>query len=192
MVKFTILRITGGVMGNLENKIEKLCSFYVNDWHLVTMILPYINKELNEKANIVTILENSIEENIKMMLAKLRLKNEKNILAIDWDSTNVEKQHEILKKVECIVKNQKEINIVLINGTGKYIDKVNACFMQNLPKVSKKLKNFKIKIINCYEVTEFNGSIKQILDSHDKILNTSGEKQIGEVFEGYSKMSDVG
>ena len=179
-------------MGNLENKIEKLCSFYVNDWHLVTMILPYINKELNEKANIVTILENSIEENIKMMLAKLRLKNEKNILAIDWDSTNVEKQHEILKKVECIVKNQKEINIVLINGTGKYIEEVNDRLEEALKVISKRVKNIKIKIINCYEVTEFNGNIKQILDSHDKILNTSGEKQIGEVFEGYSKMSDVG
>ena len=29
--------------------IEKICSFYVSDWHLVTMLLPYINKEINEK-----------------------------------------------------------------------------------------------------------------------------------------------
>ena len=37
----------------LNNNIEKLCSFYVSDWHLVTMLLPYINKEINENANII-------------------------------------------------------------------------------------------------------------------------------------------
>ena len=45
-----------------RNHIEKLCSFYVSDWHLVTMLLPYINKQINEKANIITILESDIEE----------------------------------------------------------------------------------------------------------------------------------
>ena len=57
-----------------ESKIEKLCSFYVSDWHLVTMLLPYIHQELEKEANIVTILENGFEENIKIILSKLRLK----------------------------------------------------------------------------------------------------------------------
>ena len=56
----------------LNNNIEKLCSFYVSDWHLVTMLLPYINKEINENANIITILENNIEENIKTLIKKLK------------------------------------------------------------------------------------------------------------------------
>ena len=33
----------------LQPTIEKICSFYVSDWHLVTMLLPYVNKEINEK-----------------------------------------------------------------------------------------------------------------------------------------------
>lgn len=45
----------------------------------------------------------------------------------------------------------------------------------------------KIKVINFYEVLEFNYNITEILDEHDKILNTSGEKEINEVFEGYEK-----
>ena len=48
-------------MESLKMDVEKICSFYVNEWHLVTMVLPYINKEINEKANITTILENDIE-----------------------------------------------------------------------------------------------------------------------------------
>ena len=31
----------------------------------------------------------------------------------------------------------------------------------------------------------------EILDAHDKILNTSGEKEISEVFEGYEKQKKV-
>ena len=49
------------------------------------------------------------------------------------------------------------------------------------------IKDKMIKIINCYEVTEFNNGIKDILDSHIKILNTAGEKYITEVFGGYER-----
>ena len=40
-----------------QTKITKFCSFYVSDWHMVTMLLPYINKKMNEQTKIVTILE---------------------------------------------------------------------------------------------------------------------------------------
>ena len=66
----------------VEKTIEKICSFYVSDWHLVTMLLPYINKEINEKANIITILEKDIEQNIKTLIDKLNLKNKQKILNV--------------------------------------------------------------------------------------------------------------
>lgn len=179
-------------MENLKNNIERLCSFYVSDWHLVTMILPYINKELNEKANIITILENNMEKNIKTILSKLRLKNEKKILKIDWKNTKISQQNRILEKLKEILKSEANENVILINGIKKYVDETNEIVMKELGKILSKDNQFNIKIINCYEVTEFNGNIREILDHHDKILNTSGEKEIEEVFEGYSKMSDVG
>ena len=36
-------------------------------------------------------------------------------------------------------------------------------------------------------MTEFNNNIVKILDAHDKVFNTSGEKEIYEVFDGYKK-----
>ena len=167
-------------MENLKMSTEKLCSFYVSDWHLVTMILPYINKELNEKANIITVLESNIEENIKIILEKLNLKNEKEILKIDWADTNGRKYADVSEKLSKISKDTT--NIILINGTKNYIDVVN----NNIEKILGKIKNTNIKIVNCYEVTDFNGNIKEILDNHNKILNTAGEKKIEEVFEGYT------
>jgi len=42
-------------------------------------------------------------------------------------------------------------------------------------------------IINCYEVTQFNDNIKNVLDKHDLIINTAGIHPIEEVFAGYEK-----
>lgn len=178
-------------MENLKNCTEKLCSFYVSDWHLVTMILPYINKELNEKANIITILENNIEENIRTLISKLNLKNENKILEIDWKSTQGFKYSELNNKIKKNVNEKTATNIIFINGSKSYIDSVNQNVTKWIKKNISKLKNIKFKIVNCYEVTEFNNSIKDILDEHDKILNTAGEKYIEEVFEGYSEAKEI-
>ena len=172
-------------MENLKNCTEKLCSFYVSEWHLVTMILPYINKKLNEKANITAILENNIENNIKTLISKLNLQNENKILKINWKNSNGFKYSKISEKLEKLIKEKSSTNIIFINGNKNYIDLVN----QNVDKWIfdnvDKLKDVNFKIVNCYEVTDFNSSIKEILDTHDKILNTAGEKYISEVFEGY-------
>ena len=57
-----------------------------------------------------------------------------------------------------------------------------------LEKNSKKIDAKNIKIINFYEVGSFNENIKEILDKHDLIFNTSGEHRIEDIFDGYKKM----
>lgn len=168
----------------LKNNIEKLCSFYVSDWHLVTMLLPYINKQINEKANIITILENDIEENIKTLTKKLNLKNEKEILELNWKKSNGIKYSVLQEKMKDI--KEDILNIVFINGSKSYIGITNKNIEKFLKDNKNKYKEVKIKIINCYEVGEFNINMQEILSMHDKILNTSGEKEIRDVFEGYA------
>lgn len=169
-------------MEKIKNNPEKLCSFYVSELHLATMILPYINKKINEKAKIITFLENNIEENIKMLISKLNLKNEKKILNLNWKQNQNINEENISEKLKDLKEGQ---NIILINGKKEYIENMNKKIEEIMKKISNEIKNKKIKIINCYEVIEFNGDIKEILDMHDKVLNTSGEKNIEEVFEGY-------
>ena len=166
-------------MGVQENNLMKFCSFYVSEWHLITMLLPYINQKINEQAKIATILENNIEENVTTLLQKLNLKNKEKIQNINW---NKEERKNIFSNLN---ESNKEI-IIIVNGKNEFIKSKNE-------KIEKYLKthkiNQKIKIINCYELIEFNGSITEILDEHDKILNTSGEKEITDVFEDYEKES---
>lgn len=158
-----------------KNSLTKLCSFYVSDWHLVTMLLPYINQKINEQAKIATILEKDIEENVVTLVEKLNLKNKEKILNLNWN-----KQQEIKSSISNLETNQELI--IFINGNKEFIEQYNKklekYFETNL------IKN-EIKIINCYEVLEFNGNLQQILDAHDKILNTSGEKEIKDVFADY-------
>lgn len=169
-------------MKNNNKQIEKLCSFYVSDWHLVTMILPYINCKIDEEAKIITILEKTIEENIKTLVEKLNLKNKNKILNINWEEIKSKKYSDIEAKLKKEITNGNE-NVILINGCKDYIETNNI----NVEKWIKNSSVQSIKIINLYEVTQFNNHIMEILDSHDKILNTSGEKEISEVFEGYQK-----
>lgn len=165
-----------------KNNLTKLCSFYVSDWHLVTMLLPYINQKINEQAKIATILEQDIKQNVETLVEKLNLKNKEKIINLNWST-----QDEIKEKINELEKNQELV--IFINGSKEFIEKHN----KKLTKYFEThlIKN-EIKIINCYEIIEFNGSITQILDEHDKILNTSGEKEIKEVFADYEKNNKEG
>lgn len=166
-----------------ENKrMEKLCSFYVSDWHLTTMILPYMNSKINEKVKIITILENEIEENVQTLVKKLNLKNKKEILKINWKKLKSEKYADIEKRLKEELSEETQ-NIILVNGSKNYIKKNN----ENIEKWFQKSKTVAVKVINFFEVTEFNNDIMEILENHDKIFNTSGEREISEVFEGYQK-----
>lgn len=167
---------------NNNCQVEKLCGFYVSDWHLVTTILPYISSKIDNHTKVITILENNIEENIKILMQKLNLKNKEEILNINWKNLNCIKYANIEKILNQQFMNNIE-NIILISGNKNYIKSVN----NNVYKWLKKYNIKKFKIVNFFEVTEFNNDIVNILDDHDKILNTSGEKEIAEVFDGYQK-----
>ena len=176
-------------MSLFENKVEKLCSFYVSDWHLVTMLLPYINKQINEKANIITILEKDIDKNVETLINKLNLKNREKILNLNWKKTNGIKYSEVKKNINKEILEDK-LNIIFINGKKSYMDMVNKNIDKLLSENSKKYKEINIKIINCFEVGDFNMNILDILSEHSKILNTSGEKAINEVFDGYEEKAN--
>lgn len=173
-----------------EKTVTNLCSFYVSDWHLVTMILPYINKSINEGKKIATILEKDIVENVNTLVERLNLKTEKEILNINWTSVNERKYTNISKILD---KNMSQEQIVIINGNKDFIKRAKENVEKYIQKNKEKLEeqNIKIKIISCYEIVEFNGSIQEILNENDKILNTSGEKEITEVFEDYERKEKI-
>ena len=88
-------------------------------------------------------------------------------------------------KYTYIRKNQELI--IFINGSKEFIKEQN----RKLEKYfSTHFVSGPVKIINCYEIIEFNGSIQEIWDNHSKVLNTSGEREINEIFSDYEKSNN--
>lgn len=162
-----------------KNEVRKICGFYVNEWHLTTMILPYIHKEIEKENTIITILQSGINENIKEILSRMNLnqKLQKSILNIDWESTKTLKYESIKEKIQNISKNQKDINI-LINGEKEYIEIANEMIEKVINETN--IEN-KINILNCYNVTKFS-NVSEIAKKHDFIINTAGIKKTEEAF----------
>ena len=172
----------------MENGKLRICSFYVSDWHLTAMLLPFIEERVKNGDNINTIFEKDIENNMKEILNRLQIdsKTKEEILNIDWKSKSLIKYDDVKNYLNQAIKNKGE-TIILVEGNKERIEYINKNIDKWIEKQPRKLKNKSIKIINCYEVTEFNEDLKGILNMHDKILNTSGVHNIEELYSGYIK-----
>ena len=159
-------------MINNELKIKRVCGFYVNEWHLTTMILPYIVKRLEKGDKLVNVFQYDIKNNIKELLSKMNInaKTEKRLLEINWTSNNIEN---ISKKCEVQI---------IIAGEFDYVAKEN----QKIQPAVRDVKDREITIINLYKIVD-NKNISDILDENEYVINTSGIKRIEEVFTEYKK-----
>ncbi len=173
----------GKQMKDKQNQIIKIAGFYVDDWHLTAMILPHIHRTLEDKEEILTILERGIQNKIENLASKIHLTPQRynKILAINWTSNKTCKYQQIKQEIEEKAKQSNNIQII-IKGTEEYINKAN----QNVEKILKNIEGKQIKIINCYEV-EMQNEVNHILDKHDFVINTSGIKKIEEIFTDYKK-----
>ena len=151
-----------------NDNIKKICNFYVSDWHLAVMLLPYINKEINKGTKITTVFQNNMKNNIETLVRKLNLKNEKEILQIDWNTKN----NSILERYVKENLSSGEENLFIINGDKEYVEKSNEKVIEYIGK-NKTKKNF-IKIVDCYEV-------EQNEEKMYNIINTSGEHNIEKI-----------
>jgi len=155
------------------NKL-KYCSFYANHIHLVTMLLPYINEKIKEKKEILTMFEIDISESAKKIIESINLKEEerKKLIEVGWNN-------------EINANNIKDINIknkiILVMGNNNFIENINL-ILEKSPE--------SYTIVNCFEFVQTKETIDNILQSHEKIINTSGENEIEKVFTEYTKRSN--
>ena len=190
MVKFTKVDMEGFLMENDRKRIKKICSFYVSEYHLVTMLLPYVKQKMNNKEKILILSEKDLRENMETLLSNINFTSEDKlkILDLEWNTTKTYRYSRLEQRMEDIVENQKNMNII-ISGGREYIDITHKNIENWLNKTRKNYQQ--LSIIDCYEMMQFNENIKDILDIHEKILNTAGEKEIGEIFEGYEKKEAI-
>ena len=131
-------------------------------------------KNTNQKVNSLSILQDFMK-----VIGDNLISSSEKINKINWKCAKLCRNKKIGKNI--YLNNMKE-NIIIVCGNKDYID-----FANSVIEKLKIIQKAQITIINCYEVMQFNNNVKEILDKHDKILNTSGEMEIEKVFEGYVK-----
>ena len=183
-------------MKDKEIEIQKICGFYVNDWHFTTMILPYMRKEIEENKKVITFFQNTIESNIKEMLSKMNLNKtfEEKILEINWNKANSLRKEEIKQTLESIDKNiqatdllRKEENKsiearnentqaidILVKGENEFIETINGKIETAIQELNFETK---VNVINFYDLSK-NQEINQITQKHEYVINTAGMQKI--------------
>lgn len=145
---------------------DKICGFNVNEFHLLTMIMPYIYEKINEGKNISTFFEKDVHEIYTKVLNvnEIFWKNKDKLDKIDWNKTD---------SINLPDKFNKEADIVIVAGKKEFIDKINSLAI-----------NFhtKFTLVNCYEIDDFNKNLEDILKNYDKILCTKGIREIKELY----------
>lgn len=156
-------------MKKMQNTKERICAFYASDYHFEMMSLPYINKKIENKEEVIIITESDLEETIQTFLSKMNLNEEKKeqILELNWKNNNQEK----FEKMKEEINQEKEITI-FVKGQENYIKKVN----ENIDQLN--LKKNQVKIIDCYALDEIGENMDEVMEQYDKILRTTGEKEI--------------
>ena len=135
---------------------RKMCCFYVSDIHLITMLLPYINERINESTKVITILENDMSGSAKKVINAIQGKKSNELLSIDWKN----------KDLKYLYEADIENKLILISGKDEFIDTANKIINE---------RNEKCEILDCYEMMQGNEKLVQILDRHEKVVNTSAQ-----------------
>lgn len=132
-----------------DKKIEKTCCFYVSEFHLEMIIVPYVKEKIEENITILTQI--NLKNTIEILLSRMNLKDEdKNkILNLRWDGE----------------ENIKENSNIIIIGSKEFIQKKN-----------EEIKNKNIRsVLHCYDLEGIEENINNITKQYKNTLNTLGK-----------------
>ena len=141
-----------------EKKVKNICNFYVSEYHLEIMLLPYISKKIDNEENITIITEIDLESTLNVVIKRINLDKDKKekIKKIGWNIQNIEN----------IIPNT---NVILI-GSKKFINE------KVFELKERQVEN--LEIIACYNYNEVKNDMKEIVSKYDGMLNTLGINKI--------------
>lgn len=134
-------------------KKKSFCSFYVSEYHLLTILLPYINEQISNSKNIEVILENDMIEYVKKYLKRNEVFNISKIIKLNWKKS---------KKDGVEIK--EGTDIVVVCGKEDFIEKINEK-MEESGKVKE--------VINCFNIESLS-NLEEVVKGHDFVLRTNG------------------
>ena len=137
-----------------EKKVKNIYNFYVSEYHLEIMLLPYISKKIDNEENITIITEIDLESTLNVVIERINLDKDKK---------------EKIKKIGWNIQNIENTNVILI-GSKKFINE------KVFELKERQVEN--LEIIACYNYNEVKNDMKEIVSKYDGMLNTLGINKI--------------
>ena len=132
-----------------DKREEKTCCFYVSEFHLEMILVPYINKKIEENITILT--EKNLRKTVEILISKMNLpkENRDKILKLGWDGE----------------ENIKQNSNIIIIGSKEYIKNRN-----------KEIEDKKaVSVLDCYDFNEEKEDMSNIIKQYKNSLNTLGK-----------------
>ena len=174
----------------LKVQFIDILHFGIAHWNML-----YYNKAMNKKYSNKYLIYTGIGlqdvdnlTNSSYFLNETSRYIKKEIMKIDWNDFELTKYSKIVDRIKV---EDRDINII-VSGSKEYIENINIGINRLIENLNAKGLRDKINVTinNCYPVKEVL-SVKEILDKHDLLLNTSGEVVIDSVFQDYRKVSNI-
>ena len=139
-------------------KVKNICNFYVSEYHLEIMLLPYISKKIDNEEKIAIVTEFDLRTTLEVVIDKINLAQNKKekIKNLGWNTQNTEK----------IIQNT---NVIFIGSKNFINEKINELGEKNIEN---------IEIIACYNYNEVKNDMQEIVSKYDGMLNTLGINEI--------------
>lgn len=136
-----------------DERKERLCSFYVSEFHLEMILLPYINEKIKKGEEITILTQKELKETLKILISKMNFEeeNKQKILKLNWDGD----------------ERIKENSNIIIIGSEKYIKEKNK-------EIESKNS---ISIVDCYDLEEIKDRMNKISNEYKNVLNTLGKNK---------------
>lgn len=137
--------------------IEKMCSFYVSDFHLEMILVPYLNKKIDNKEDIKILTEKNLQDSVNLLISRMNMAEDKKqkILNLGWDKD----ENTLTRKS----------NFIII-GSEEYIKEKN--------KEIKEMNMSNVTIVDCYDFEEVKDNIHNIKSNYENNLNTLGSNML--------------
>ncbi len=149
--------------------MKKICAFYASDYHFEMISLPYIEENLEKRKEIIILTENDLQDTIKTLISNINIEEKKkqSLEQINWKNDDLNK----FKKIKKDTEENKDV-IIFIKGKENYIRNIN----KNIEKWTS--KNNKVKIVDCYDMSEVSEKVDTLMEKYKIMLGTAGEKVI--------------
>ena len=134
-------------------KKKNFCSFYVSEYHLLTILLPYIDEQISNSKKVQVILEEDMIEYVRKYLKRYEINNMSKIIKLGWK-----------KEKDNSLEINENIDNIIVCGHEEFVEKINL-------KINDAKRN--LEIVNCYNIETLK-NLSEVVNGHDFVLRTNG------------------